>query len=256
MDGEKINLPEVDVHTMFHVKHLLTVDAKESVEFPFKEIFVVAGGREPKAGWLKTVAKDRLLYCADRGVNCCLQVGCVPQVLYGDCDSTSQLVYDEAQKKGTEIYRFNPAKDDTDLQLLLKNLPAGDIITSGIWGGRFDHLYSNVYTLLGFKEKRKCQIILADEKEFMLLMSAGEKAELKLKKEPEAISLLPLTEITCVDFKGVRWELTKAELKQLYPYAISNEPVANDGSITCLCYQGAVGLYIRWQDDSKIINAD
>lgn len=125
---------------MFHVKH----HAADT-------LLVVAGGRGPKTEWLHSVSSDKKIYCADRGAEYCLAAGCVPAELFGDCDSSSQAVYRQARAAGTAVHSFNPAKDDTDLQLLLHNLPEGDILASGIWGGRFDHLYSNVYTLLGVK---------------------------------------------------------------------------------------------------------
>lgn len=57
----------------------------------------------------------------------------------------------------------------------------------------------------------------------MLLLTEGESVELKLQAAEEAVSLLPLSESTVVDFTGVRWPLQQATLCQLYPYAISNE---------------------------------
>lgn len=130
---------------MFHVKH------HAAVLSPADTLLVVAGGRRPKTEWLHSISSGKKIYCADRGAEYCLAAGCVPAELFGDCDSSSQAVYRQARAAGTEVHSFNPAKDDTDLQLLLYNLPEGDILASGIWGGRFDHLYSNVYTLLGVK---------------------------------------------------------------------------------------------------------
>lgn len=253
MAEKKFFLPGVELNVMFHVKHSAECLNKRAT-FPCsgKDILVVAGGREPEHSWLKTVSANKQVFAADRGAACCLQAGVVPQELFGDCDSTSPAVYEQAQQAGTILHSFNPAKDDTDLQLLLKNLPIGDIIASGIWGGRFDHLYSNVFTLLGIKKKRNCHVLLADDKEFMLLLTAGEIASLQLSAEVEAVSLLPLAGDAVVDFKGVRWELEKAKLRQLYPYAISNVPLNEHTQLVCSCYSGALGLYIRWLDKNKI----
>ena len=173
----------------------------------------------------------------------------MPAELFGDCDSSSQAVYRQARATGTAVHSFNPAKDDTDLQLLLHNLPEGDILASGIWGGRFDHLYSNVYTLLGVKKQRDCRVILADDKEFMLLLTECVSVELKLQAVAEAVSML--SDSTTVDFTGVRWPLQQATLRQLYPYAISNEVLEGAEKICCTCHSGALGLYIRWAEGSK-----
>ena len=254
MTTQKFTLPELDCNVMFHVKHgAQAAQAKRDVSretsaSPAPALLVVAGGRRPADAWLQAAAQGRAVYAADRGAACCLANRIVPRELYGDCDSTTNDVYDELAQRGTRVQRFQPEKDDTDLQLLLKNLPAGDIIATGIWGGRFDHLFSNVYTLLGVKQQRACQLIMADEKEFMLLLAAGETAELTLQAEVEAVSLLPLTAQTKVDFSGVHWPLAQAELAQLYPYAISNVPSGTGEKLCCTCHAGALGLYIRWQD--------
>ena len=97
-------------------------------------------------------------------------------------------------------------------------------------------------------------VLLADEQELMLLLEADEDVELELHAEVEAVSLLPLSAETCVDFSGVHWPLKKAALKQLYPYAISNLPSGKDARLHCSCHAGVVGLYIRWQDERISIN--
>lgn len=238
-------LPELELRVMFHVKHHTVALS------PADTLLVVAGGRGPKIEWLHSISSGKKIYCADRGAEYCLAAGCVPAELFGDCDSSSQAVYRQARAAGTEVHSFNPAKDDTDLQLLLHNLPEGDILASGIWGGRFDHLYSNVYTLLGVKKQRDCRVILADDKEFMLLLTEGESVELKLQAVAEAVSMLLLSDSATVDFTGVRWPLQQATLRQLYPYAISNEVLEGAVKIRCTCHSGALGLYIRWAEGSK-----
>lgn len=247
MADKFFSLPGVKLRLMFHVKHS-AADAEAAVSCPAPTLLVVAGGRTPALSWLRTVSAQKAVYAADRGAACCLAAGVVPRELFGDCDSTTPEVYAKAQRAGTLVHSFNPAKDDTDLQLLLQKLPAGDIIASGIWGGRFDHLYSNVYTLLGVKQQRACQVLLADDKELMLLLTAKEAVELELSSQVEAISLLPLSAETNVDITGVRWPLAQAELRQLYPYAISNELTDGGRKISCCCHKGALGLYFKFSD--------
>lgn len=49
-------------------------------------------------------------------------------------------------------------------------------MATGIWGGRFDHLYANIFSLLYHqKAKKDAAIILADHEEIMVLLGAGEK---------------------------------------------------------------------------------
>lgn len=227
MDIVKFNLPQLE--------------AKLWGSTPKESLLAVVGGREPDIGWLTEACKERRLFCADKGVVVCVEACLYPEVLWGDCDSTSSEVYEKVQQKGTAVYRYPREKDDTDLQLLLKELPKGDLLCSGVWGGRFDHLYSNVFSLLRYKLHQHNQVVMADEKEVMILLAEGEKAELKFNHQPYAVSLLPLSAMTNVDFSGVHWPLKDAELEMLHPYAISNE--ADDDTICCQCHSGCVGLY-------------
>lgn len=206
---------------------------------------VVAGGRAPQKAWLQELASDKKVYCADKGVEVCLAVDIIPTELYGDGDSAVKMLYEKAGALGTKVKTYPTEKDDTDLQLLLKNLPIGDVICTGVWGGRFDHLYSNVFSLLAHKEENQGQVILADDKEVMFLLTEDEAITIRLKKEAKALSLLPLCASSKVNLKNVRWELQEAELKLLHPYAISNIPCEE---FNCKCLTGKIGLYLCFEE--------
>ena len=206
---------------------------------------VVAGGRAPDIAWLGEVAATKKLYCADKGIEVCLQANLVPTALFGDGDSGSKDAYEKAQTLGTKVETFPVEKDDTDLQLVLQNLEGSDLICTGVWGGRFDHLYSNVFSLLSYKEVHQAQVILADDKEAMLLVTAKEAVKISLHKKVKALSLLPLSEVNKVTLKNVRWELQEAELKLLHPYAISNIP---QDEFTFECLDGKIGLYLCFEE--------
>ncbi|MDO4178729.1 MAG: thiamine diphosphokinase [Phascolarctobacterium sp.] len=203
---------------------------------------VIAGGRKPSDAWLKEIAIGKEIYCADKGIEVALSNNLLPEILLGDCDSTEKIFYDKAQALGVEISLHPSAKDDTDLQLLLKNLPKQNYLFTGIWGGRFDHLYANVFSLLNFKLQGQKQVVMADEKEVMLLVCASEEYKIKLNVQPKAVSLLPLSDKASVSIKNVRWELENSNLSMLNPYAISNEALEDE--ILFQCLQGCVGLYI------------
>ena len=130
-------LPELELRVMFHVKH------HAAALYPADTLLVVAGGRGPKTDWLHSVSSGKKIYCADRGAEYCLAAGCVPAELFGDCDSSSQAVYRQARAAGTAVHSFNPAKDDTDLQLLLHNLPEHNLYQESV-----NHLLSQRKTSL------------------------------------------------------------------------------------------------------------
>ena len=110
MDYTKITLPELKL--MFHVKHQAQMAAAEAnvsretlTPSPAPELLVVAGGRAPQPDWLRSAANGRSVYAADRGAACCLNAGVVPRALYGDCDSTTEDVYERLAALGTQVQR-------------------------------------------------------------------------------------------------------------------------------------------------------
>ncbi len=262
MDEFKVHLPDVDV--LFHVKHhILKADRHD--------ILIVAGGRKPDNNWLQYVVAggrksddkwvpymgvQRKVFCADKGVEYCISNDLLPYLLFGDQDSTQKKYYDDVAARGTIVKTFPSLKDDTDLQLVLNEIPenATSIVATGIWGGRYDHLFSNVYSLLTCQDRLECPILLADEQELMILLQDTKEVKLNFlySKKVEAISILPLSASATVSIDGVYWPLDKEVVSQTKPYAISNQLAdveacdEKNNKIQCICHQGKIGLYIKW----------
>ena len=195
-------------------------------------IVAAAGGRKPDLKWFKVAAAGKKVYCADKGIEICLDAGMKPELLCGDADSVGKDYLQLAQQQNIKIVQFNPAKDDTDLQLLLTMLPQkAPLLITGIWGGR-----------LAYKQKSGVPVIMADEAEVMVLFTSGESLEFTPKQDFTALSLLPLTD-TKVSISGVRWPLEKASLLQNNPYAVSNEITAD--VVKVKCHGGCTGFYLK-----------
>lgn len=251
-------MPQLTAEALFHVEQ-----GQHGGGPPV--VIALAGGRAPDALWLRRLAAlynvrglndapalgQALLCCADRGLQYALAAGLAPALVVGDGDSAAADSYEKARLAGAVVQKHDPAKDDTDLQLLLQELPPCDLIVSGIWGGRFDHLYSAVFSLLGWRRKHlergeSCRVLLADGREALLLLEAGEEYELSLRPEArlEALSLLPLSTDAEASVSGVRWPLCRAKLPLLYPYAVSNELLPGARSFTAACSRGSIGVYL------------
>lgn len=222
---------------------------KKLASLPF---FVVAGGRPPKSSWLKQIEKfpQAEIFCADHGIDAVIAADLWPTAVFGDADSAKSSNWQKCAAKNIPLFRFEQAKDATDLQLLLEALPSGQlVIATGVWGGRFDHLYANIFSLLACKKLKQNQIILADEEEVMVLLTKGESvtwdnSALSESALPFALSLLPFAEENQVSISGVRWPLQKTNLKKLNPYAISNE--MREKQITVQCHSGEIGFYLKF----------
>ena len=213
-----------------------------------KKILLVAAGREPLAKWLQSLDTEMTIYAVDKGMDYCLKAGILPQALYGDKDSANEESWIKAHEAHVLCKEFLPEKDDTDLQLLLKDLPsASTVVATGIWSGRFDHLYANVFSLLAYKKEKKSVVILADEKEVLVIMTAGERVIFTADNKPKVVSLLPLGEKNKVSIKGVKWPLEDSILEKQRPYAISNELLEKE--IEIQCSSGEVGLYFNFEGE-------
>ena len=151
------------------------------------------------------------------------------------------------ENAGIPVDRFPPAKDFTDTQLALQKaaelFPDAFLLLTGAFGGRFDHTLSTVLSLSG-APLHGC---LCDEQEVLFPLKEKETITLRLTRAPKAVSLLPLTsECQGVTISGVRWPLHDVVLRQLEPYAVSNE-LSGGATITVKVHTGILGVYLFWE---------
>ena len=207
-----------------------------------QEILFVSGGRAPSRKFFLSVAGGRKIFAVDRGVEVCRACAVVPNFLIGDFDSANPSAVEWAREKNFPVEKFPADKDLTDTQLALNR--AAEIfgehvaLVTGAFGGRVDHLYSNVFTCAALSRK----IFLADEREIIFYVKGGECIEVNFSQIPMAVSLLPLSE-TCegVTTENLHWELSNATLKQILPNAVSNR--AESSKIKISVQRGTLAGY-------------
>ena len=209
---------------------------------PAQEILFVAGGRVPSREFFLNVADGRKIFCIDKGIELCRACEIIPEFLIGDFDSANNDSVNWARGKNISVEKYPADKDFTDTQLALNR--AAEIfgehvaILTGCFGGRFDHLYSTIFTCAALNRK----IFLADEREIIFYLRGGEGATVKFFKMPLAVSLLPMTS-ACegVTTKNLHWELDGATLTQNFPNATSNR--ADSDKIFISLAKGTLAIY-------------
>ena len=212
-------------------------------EMPAREILFVAGGRFPSDKYFLKLAANKKIFAIDKGIELCHKLKIFPEILIGDFDSANKIFVDWAIENKIPIEKYPVEKDFTDLQLALnkfdKNFSA---IVTGIFGGRFDHLFSNIFTCANYKN-----IFLADDKEIIFYLRENQSAEIIFDDKPQIISLLPITEI-CegVSINNVRWELDNAKLFQNIPNAISNK-ILSQKKISVSNSSGVLAIYFYFE---------
>lgn len=238
-------------HTLV-LPHLCCSFAKE---LPETTVLLVAGGRPPAREWLVRAASRFPVWCADSGINVCRDGKVVPVRLIGDGDSASSEAWAWAEEQGSRIDRYLPEKDETDLQLALKTIGAeykqAAVVVTGVWGGRFDHAFSNIFSLKGCDAYGIQSCCAVDEKEALIILKGADSVKLTADRKPDVISLLPLSaECVGVTIDGVRWPLHQVSLQQEVPYAVSNRPLECAREVTVSVASGVLGVYLQWFKDS------
>lgn len=208
----------------------------------------VSGGRPPSLPWMKEFFPGKELWCVDSGLVPCLEAGFLPSRLIGDGDSTPPDLWEKATREGVRIERFPREKDQTDLQLAFLRAGEGKVrksaVVTGCWGGRFDHLWSGIYSFFWAREKGLRVLAFADEREALFLLEGQEEMELDIGvTEGQNLSLLTLGgDCSGVTIQGVQWELEDAELLQGRPFAVSNRILKGKTPRISL-KKGTLGVY-------------
>ncbi len=218
-----------------------------------RDMLLLCGGRAPSGNWLREVSRGRELHCADSGADICREENLLPGSFVGDGDSVSPKTLTWLHEQGVPCEILPREKDETDYQVLLRRMASlgesvRSLVVTGIWGGRFDHLYSALFTSAGFLGSYELPLFgFADSREILFFLCSGEFLELHFSRIPRTISLMPLSE-ECrgVTSCGTRWDLENVVLRKEFPYAISNE-ISPEGEIcTVRVEKGILGVYAWW----------
>jgi thiamine pyrophosphokinase len=226
-------------------------------ELPDSQVLLVAGGRKPSPKWLIQAAAQSPVWCVDSGIDSCHANNIIPARLIGDGDSATSQGWSWGNRLGIPVEVYPPEKNLTDLQLALQTvgLVHGQVmvVVTGVWGGRFDHAFSNIYSLKGCEDFGIRGCCAADEKEVLILLKGKDSVRIETVTCPEVVSLLPLsTECSGVFIDGVHWPLADVTLHDTLPYAVSNRPNESGTEITVAIEAGWLGIYLCW--DEKHLN--
>ena len=172
---------------------------------------------------------EDLVIAADAGYRTCRELGIVPDLLLGDCDSMEQ------PEDFANIHRSPVEKDDTDTMLAVKTgleQGCGEFYLYGGTGGRrLDHTLANLQTLL-YLRRRGARGYLYDN-DFVWTVIENETIRVDKTVEWGLLSVFCLGDrARGVTETGVQYPLQGAELTAEFPLGVSNhilEPVAMVG---------------------------
>ncbi|HQL01944.1 MAG TPA: thiamine diphosphokinase [Synergistales bacterium] len=226
--------------------------AQFTPSFEPPSIVFVAGGRTPEPSWLRELCREKDVWAVDRGLDSCMAAGIRPSFFIGDNDSVSEEARQWSREEKIPSLLFPPEKDLTDLQLALKEAsgtcggPNGmrgcTAILTGAFGGRFDHLFANLYSLIWAEEewgvKVRCE---ADGSEALFILRSGETLRLSGLEKGGIFSTLALSE-KCLGVRmaGTKWTIGEGSLYLKKPFAVSN---VAEAAVEVSLSSGWLGIY-------------
>ncbi len=184
-----------------------------------RRCLIIAGGDYAPIG---PVAEDFVLAC-DRGLAYAQREGIVPNLILGDFDS-----YRGALPEGIPVLRYPVEKDDTDAMLAVR-WAAGSgfdaIRLACCFGGRLDHLLSNIQTL-HLAAKLGMEAEARDESNELRVLRPG---TYRLPyRAGWSLSLLALTEkVGGLSIRGTKYEVENVTLQNPTTLGQSNAFVSD-----------------------------
>ena len=171
-----------------------------------RRCLIIAGGDYAPIG--PVAAGDFVLAC-DRGYAHAVREGIVPDLILGDFDS-----YAGALPAGIPVLRYPAEKDDTDAMLAVRWAAEngfGAVALRCAFGGRLDHLLSNVQTL-HYAVQRGMEAEAVDENTLLRVLRPGTYH--LPRQEGWSLSLLSLTErVEGLTIRGAKYEAENITLR-------------------------------------------
>ncbi len=168
-----------------------------------------------------------LIIAADGGYEHLNSLGLEPAVVLGDFDSSKSI------PRHRNVIRFNPEKDETDMELALSygmERGCGEFYIYGGTGGRFSHTVANIQCLAKIA-RQGCLGYLMGKNEFTLVAS-GRTAEFS-RDASGYVSLFALSdEISGVWETGLKYSLEDAVLTNTTSLGASNQFTGSEARIT------------------------
>ncbi len=195
---------------------------------------VVANGSLPKSSLYQGLIEEAdIVVAADGGARALLQAGLRPGLIVGDMDSLPSNLLLQWQASGGEVIAVPPAKDETDLELALREAMdrgARSIAILGALGGRADHATANVL-LLASNFLRGVDVAILDAETRVTALRGGETTLIR-GVEGDLVTLLPVTErAEGIVTVGLLYPLNGETLPLGLPRGVSNVLLGREASV-------------------------
>lgn len=217
-----------------------------------KRAIVFVNGQMADAGFAHDVIKENdWVVAVDGGLRHLLGVNRLPHLLIGDLDSITTEELEKVSEQGIEILKFPEEKDETDLELALREVADRGyktIVIAGALGGRVDQLLANLFLLM-LPELLGLNVRILDRYQEIFLIRHNAQI---VGQEGDIVSLLPLkSRAEGVSTTGLKYPLSNETLLLEHSRGVSNRM---DGSHALVILKRGCLLCIHsWFDRKESI---
>ncbi len=177
---------------------------------------------------------------ADGGYAAAQALGIKPNLVVGDFDSLGYV------PEAEEIVQHPVRKDDTDTLLAIRlGLERGyrNFVITGALGGRLDHTFANLQTLLFLRDRGARGLLYGDG----FAVTAVTDGSITVEGSGTLSVFSMDTKAKGVFLRNVSYPLEDAELTSSFPIGVSNEFM--EGPATIGCTDGT--LLVMWQAEKQ-----
>lgn len=205
-----------------------------------RKVCYIIGACEP--GEIVVADQDALVIAADGGLRYLDEQGIEPTLVVGDFDSLGHV------PQGEHILLHPVEKDDTDTMLAVKlGLERGcdAFVLYGCVGGRPDHTYANLQTLLFIAEQGARGYLVGDGWVNCVVKNSAIHFPGALTGTVSVFC--PDGEARGIDLEGLYYSLKNGTLKSGFPLGVSNHFTGEEASVSVK--DGS--LLIMWEEAAQ-----
>ena len=194
-----------------------------------KKAVIVSGGQIEEAITLSILKEQEgnWIIGVDKGMEFLYQHKIMPSYIVGDFDSVNEEIGNYYRNEtNVPIREFNPVKDASDTEIAIRlamTLGCEEMLILGATGGRIDHLWANVQSLMiPFKAGVDAKIL--DGQNLIQLIGGGETHLKKENAYGPYFSVFPLgEEIFNFNIEGAKYPLANHTLTPYDSLCVSNQ---------------------------------
>ncbi len=194
-----------------------------------KKSIIISGGELDEALTLSVLKrqKEQCVIAVDRGVEFLYYHKIMPDYIVGDFDSAREEIRDYYKNEtNVPIREYNPVKDASDTEIAIRlamTLGCKEMIILGATGGRIDHLWANVQSLM-IPYKAGINAKILDSQNLITIIGGGETHIRRSESFGEYFSVFPLgEEVFGFNISGAKYPLRNHTLTPYNSLCVSNQ---------------------------------